>query len=175
MKYLLSILVIGLFSITSGFAQTDAIEKYFNKYMDDERFTMVYVTPRMFQMLDRLSPDDVEDKDADVILDVARDLRGLRILTTDVNTKSFYQEFKSQFDKSSYEPLMLVRDKGSDVQFLIQESGDIVKELIMLVGGSDEFVLLSFVGNIHLDKVSKLSKQLSLPGGDHLEKLEDKN
>jgi len=175
MKYLLSFLIIGMFTISTGFAQSDAIVKYFEKYMDDDRFTMVYVTPRMFQMLDRLAPEDVNDPDADVVLDIARDLRGLRILTTDSNTRTFYKEFKSKFDNSAYEPLMLVRDKGSDVQFLIDESGDSIRELVMLVGGEDEFVLLSFVGNIKLDKVSKLSKQLSLPGGDHLEKLEDKN
>lgn len=164
-----------MISVSTGFAQSDAIVKYFDKYMDDDRFTMVYITPRMFQMLDRLAPDDVSDPNADVVLDVAKDLRGLRILTTENNSRAFYSEFKAKFDNSSYEPLMVVRDKGSDVQFLIDESGDTIRELIMLVGGNDEFALLSFVGNIDLDKISKLSKQLSLPGGDHLEKLEDKN
>jgi len=175
MKYFLSVLFICTVAVTSTFAQADAISQYFDKYMDDERFTMVYVSPKMFQMLDRLAPEDVNDPDADIVLDIAKDLRGLRILTTDQNTVQFYNEFKARFDKSSYEPLMLVRDKGQDVNFLINESGDMIKELVMLVGGKDDFVLLSFTGNIDLDKVSKLSKQLNIPGGEHLEKLEDKN
>ncbi len=174
MKYLLSFLVVGILSISTGFAQTDAIVKFFDKYMDDDRFTMVYVTPRMFQMLDRLGADN-EDPNGDVIMQVAKDLRGLRILTTKENPVAFYKEFDTKFNKSAYEPLMLVRDKGSDVKFLIEETGDYVRELVMLVGGAEEFVMLSFVGNIDLNKVSKLSKQLSLPGGEHLEKLEDKN
>ena len=175
MKYLFSTLIAMICSVSLMTAQSDAISKYFDKYMDDERFTMVFVSPKMFQMLDRLAPEDVNDPDADVVLDVAKDLRGLRILTTDQEPQKFYNEFKAVFDKSSYEPLMLVRDKGQDVNFLIDEDGDHVKELLMLVGGKEEFVLLSFVGNIHLDKLSKLSNQISLPGGEHLDKLEDKN
>ncbi len=175
MKYLFTFLAITVLSISSSFAQADAIANFFEKYMDDERFTMVYVTPRMFQMLDRLSPDDIDDPDADVVLQVAKDLRGLRILTTDQNPQGFYKEFNAKFSKSNYEPLMLVRDKGSDIQFLIDESNDYIRELVMLVGGQDEFVVLSFTGNIDINKVSKLAKELSLPGGEHLEKLEDKN
>lgn len=172
MKYLLSFLVIAVMAIGPATAQSDAISTYFDKYMDDENFTMVFVSPKMFQMLDRLTPSDVDDPDADVVLDVAKDLRGLRILTTDVNPNKYYAEFKAVFDKSKYEPLMLVRDKGQDVNFLIDESGDMIKELLMLVGGKDEFVLLSFVGNIKLDKLAKLSEQISIPGGEHLDKLE---
>lgn len=153
-------------------AQSDAISSYFEKYMDDENFSMVFVSPKMFQMLDRLAPEDVDDPNADIVLEVAKDLRGLRILTTDVNPTKYYADFKSILDKSKYEPLMVVRDKGQDINFLIKEDGNQVRELLMMVGGKEEFVMLSFVGNISLDKLSKLSDQISIPGGEHLDKLD---
>ncbi|RMD75878.1 MAG: DUF4252 domain-containing protein, partial [Bacteroidetes bacterium] len=37
----------------------------------------------------------------------------------------------------------------------------------------DEFVMLSFVGNIDLKKIGELSKVLNVEGAEHLEKLED--
>ncbi|NNE29419.1 MAG: DUF4252 domain-containing protein [Saprospiraceae bacterium] len=175
MKYFLSLLFATAILMGNATAQIDAISKHFEKYMDDERFTMVYVSPKMFQMLDRLAPDDVKDPEADVVLDIAKDLRGIRILTTEESPLQHYKEFNSIIKKSQYEPLMLVRDKGQDVNFLIDEDGDVIKELLMMVGGSDEFVMLSFVGNIKLDKLARLSDQISLPGGEHLDKLEDKN
>ena len=71
-----------------------------------------------------------------------------------------YQEFSADFQKADYELLMRVNNKGEDeVDFLIKESEGIVKELIMLIGGqSTDFVLLSFTGNIDLDKISQLSE-----------------
>lgn len=175
MKYLLSLLIVAFGAVSQMSAQSDAISTYFEKYMDDEKFTMVFVSPKMFQMLDRLSTDDISDPDADIVMDIAKDLRGLRILTTDVDPLKYFTEFKSVMNKTKYEPLMMVRDKGQDINFLINEDGNSIKELLMLVGGKDEFVLLSFVGDIKLDKLSKLAKEISIPGGEHLEKLEDKN
>jgi len=42
-----------------------------------------------------------------------------------------------------------------------------------LVGSPDEFVLVSILGKIDLDKISQLSKQLDIDGVEHLEKIEN--
>jgi hypothetical protein len=68
---------------------------------------------------------------------------------------------------------MTVRDEGTNVEFLVKDTGDIINELLLLVGG-DEFVMMSFVGNIDLDKISKLANSLDIDGAQHLDKLEDK-
>ena len=51
----------------------------------------------------------------------------------------------------------------------MKDTGDIVNELLLLVGGDSEFALLSFTGNIDLKKVGKLGKMLDI---DHIDKLE---
>ncbi len=73
-------------------AQSNAISKYFEQYVDDERFTSVFISPKMFQMFSKLEIDDVDDKETEIILDVVKDLRGLRILTTEIDAKAFYKE-----------------------------------------------------------------------------------
>jgi hypothetical protein len=47
------------------------------------------------------------------------------------------------------------------VEFLILENDakDKIAELLLLVGG-DDFVLLSFVGNLDLDKIVKLANEM---------------
>lgn len=158
-------------AIASSFGQADAIEKYFEKYMDDENFTVVYVSPKMFEMVAKIAPDDMDQDTKDVI----NDLKGLRILTTEYNTKAFYKEAKSLINTKEYEVLMTVRDEGTNVEFLVKDTGDIINELLLLVGG-DDFVMMSFVGNIDLNKISKLANSIDIDGMEHLDKIkEDKN
>ena len=154
---------------TTAFAQIDAIEKYFDKYMDDENFSVVYVSPKMFKMVSKVIDEDTNDEVADVI----KDLKGLRILKTSINSKAFFTEAKSKINTNEYELLMTARDKGQNIEFFTKESGDIINELLLMIGGNEDFVLMSFVGNIDLNKVAKLAKTLDIEGADYLKELGD--
>ena len=152
----------------SIWAQTDAITRYFDQYMDDENFTVVYITPKMFQMISKL---DLKDPDAKAIKEVLQDLKGLRILQTEKNAMQYYKEVIGKFKPTEYELLMTVRDKGENVRFWTKESGGVISELLMLVGGVKEFVMISFIGNISLDKISKLANKMNVDGMEHLKDL----
>ena len=170
MKYISSIILVFFLSATA-YAQGDGIEQYFSKYKDDERFTMVYVSPKMFQMFTKVAEgagDDIEPEIAEMI----SNLKGLKILTTDVDARDFYKEAIDMFDTSQYDELMTVRSEGDDVKFLVKDSdgGNVVDELLLLVGG-DEFVMLSFVGEIDLRQIGRLARSIDMKGANHLEKL----
>jgi len=176
MKYifLFSFLFLGIsFNAT---AQTDAIDKYFEKYVDDERFTVVYISGKMFQMISKIAPDELEDDpEAQAALEVAKDIKGLKILTSEEVGPELYKEAIGLIDTKEYETLMTVRDGGENVRFLVKDTGDVINELLLLVGGEENFVLLSFVGNIDLNKISKLANQIDVQGAEHLEKIGDDN
>jgi hypothetical protein len=142
----------------------NAIDRYFQQYLDDERFSVVYISPKVFQLLDRLDLGDVDVEDADMglVKDVASDLRGLRILSTEVNHDAFYREAKQRIDTKQYEVLMTIRQKNeTDVEFLIHEDSEgIIRELLLLANSSDSFTLLSFVGKIDLNKVVQMANEL---------------
>jgi len=174
MKYLTFFFVLflsaGLSTVTQ--AQADAISKYFSKYMDDERFTVVYISGKMFEMFNKMDID-LNDEEAEAILSVVKDMKGLRILTTEEGGQKFYDEALSIINKNEYETLMTVREgKEENVQFLIKEGGEnVINELLLLVGGEDEeFVLMSFVGKIDLNEVSKLQKAFDKDADDKKEK-----
>lgn len=171
MRILSFIVTLCVFAAVQAGAQSDAISTYFNKYIDDERFTVVYVSPKMFELVSKVG---AEEMDQDV-KDVIKDLKGLRILTTEENGSGFYNEAKKMIDTKQYEVLMTVRDEGSNIEFLVKDKGDIIEELLLLVGGTEEFVLMSFVGNLNLNKISKLGKTLDIEGAEHLEKLKDEH
>lgn len=155
-------------------AQSDAISKYFEKYVDDESFTSVYISSKMFEMLARVSTDD---KDWEEMRGIIKDLKGIRILVKEGSGMQYYKEAVKKINFNEYDELMTVRSDDSNVKFVIKDEGDIVKELLLIVGSPDEFVLMSFVGNIDLTKIAKLSENLDIDidGLDHLEHLNEKD
>ncbi len=164
----LSIIIFILFVGQIGFSQTDAISKYFEQYMDDEDFTVVYISGKMFSMFADVDEDDADAKEA------MKGLRGLRILTTDKkNGMALYQEAVKKFDVSEYEELMKIRDGKENVDFYIREEGKILKELLLLVGGEDDFVLISFIGELDLKSISNLSNSMDIDSLEYLEEIEE--
>ncbi len=145
---------------TTMFAQEDAITKYFSKYVDNEDFTVVYVSGKMFELINKMELD-FDDDEAEAILSVVKDLKGLRILTTEKDGLKYYKEALKIINTKEYETLMTVREGNNEnVQFLIKDNGSgILNELLLLVGGEgNEFVLISFIGAIDLNEVGKLAK-----------------
>jgi vacuolar-type H+-ATPase subunit F/Vma7 len=163
MKYLSILFALFLTAgiTNSAIAQEDAISKYFSKYVDDERFTVVYISGKMFSMINKMELD-LDDEEAQAVMSVVKDLKGLRILTTETDGAKFYKEALATINTKGYETLLEVREgKETNVKFLVKDSdsGSMLNELLLLVGGEDEeFVLLSFIGNIDLSQVGKLSK-----------------
>lgn len=163
--------ILFIFASQIAFAQNDAISKYFEKYKDDTRFTMVEVSPKLFNMIANVASEDIKDEE---VLNMIKEMKGLKILQTDQNPTDFYKEAIAKFQVSEYEEFLTVRDEGQNIKFLVkdEQNGNLVNELLLLVGGEDEFVMISFVGKIYLNKISKLAKSLDIGGMEHLDKID---
>jgi len=166
--YILSVLLV----MTSGvFAQDDAIGKFFGKYVEDSRFTVVSVSPKMFRLLSKVNWDTIP---ADLKQTVTR-LHSLRILSTETTPLQFYKEALSKIDMKEYEELITIRSRNDNVRFVIKEAGGVVHELLMIAVDEDGFTLLSFTGDIDLDKLSRLSSSLDIKGMEGLKNAKRKN
>ena len=107
---------------------------------------------------------------------IVKKLKGLRILVKE-NAKEgskLYQEAASMLTKE-YEELMTVRSDGELVKFMVKENtkGNIA-ELVMLVGGKDEFVAMSLLGDIDLNEISQIANDVNIDGMDKLKALNKK-
>ena len=167
-SFILSFFIITGISVSS-FAQ-DAIMKYFSKYVDDERFSVVYISPKMFGMVAKIEIEDMEPE----VQEVIRSMKGLRILHTEQNALQLYTEALKAINTNEYELLLTARDNGENIRFMVKDNGDIVEELLMIVGGDKNFAMLSFLGNIDLKKIGKLAKALDIDNLQYLDKLEQK-
>ena len=153
-----------------AFAQDDAIGQFFGKYVDDPRFTVISVSPRMFRLLSKVNWDTIP---SDLKQTVTR-LHSLRVLTTETTPEHFFKEALTLIDHKQYEDLVTVRSNKDNVRFMIKESGDKISELLMIAADEDGFTLMSFVGDIDLDKLSRLSADMGIKGMESLKNAKHK-
>ncbi len=171
MKKLLITLSIGYLTAFQVNAQDAAISSLFDKYADNEELTKVNISQKMFSLFTNLEPDDPETKE---LANAISKLKGVKILASDsiANGRKYYREASQNIRKSQFEELMSVRDGDKDMVFMIKESGGIINELLMLVGGDHQFVAMDLFGEIDLKQISKLSKGMNMKGMEYLENID---
>lgn len=150
--------------------QGSGIDRFFEKYENDQTFTLISVTPKMFSMFSKL---DINSNDGKQFLQIVKRIKGLRILAKE-NTKGGNQLFKeaSSLLSKEFEELMTVRDGKDDLRFMVKENakGNIA-ELIMLVGSDTEFLAMSLIGDIDLNEISQLANSMNIEGFDKLKNI----
>lgn len=167
--FAVAVMIIG---VNSVFAQ-DAISKFFTKYQDDESFTQVTVSSKMFNLFTNM---EVESKDDQEVLNAISKLKGLRILAKEntSDARKLYKEAFALLPVKEFEELMSVRDKDKDMKFYIKETSGKISELVMIVGGADDFMVMTLIGEIDLKQVSKIGKKMDVKGLENLQKINDK-
>lgn len=157
----------------SGYAQNNVITDLFDQYYNDENFTKVSVSSKMFELFTEIEPGD---KDEEMILRAISKLEGLKILAADsiTNSRQLFDDAVKKISSKGYEELMEVKDAEEDMKFMIMDSNGKITELVMVVGGRKKFVILSLFGEIDLKTISKLSRSMSIEGLEHLEHIESK-
>ena len=130
----------------------------------------------MFQLFGQMDFEGMEDKEAEAALRMAQDLKAIRILSTEQNGNRFYEEAMKKLDVTAYEPLVRVRDEGENVHMLIRQEGpgDVIDELLILVGSEQEFTLISIMGIIKLKEISNLAKAVEMDELKYLEHVDKK-
>lgn len=167
------IAVVGLMIIASGAFAQDAISKFFSKYQTDETFSQVTVSSKMFGLFTNMEADTPEDKE---VLDAISKLKGLRILAKQDarNARTLYKEAFGLIPMKEYEELLSVRDKDKDMKFMIKENSGKISELLMVMGGNEEFMVMSLFGEIDLKQISRIGKKMNVSGLEHLDKMNKK-
>ena len=164
------VLAVGMMIAVQLNAQ-DAISKFFGKYESDTDFTHVSITSRMFGLFTNMEMETKEDQE---VMDAISKLKGLKILAKENTTKGkeLYNEAFSLIPKTEYDELMSVRDEDKDMKFMIKEKDGKISELLMVMGGNNEFFILTLFGEIDLKQISKISKAMDIDGLEGLEKLD---
>jgi hypothetical protein len=172
MKKIMGLTVLMMVVSVGVFAQ-DVISKFFSKYQADDTFNQVNISSKMFGLVTNLDAETPEDKE---VLDAIAKIKGLRILQKEntSDARSLYKEAFGLINGKEFEELMSVKDKDKDMKFLIKESGGKITELVMVMGGTSDFMVMSLFGEIDLKQISKIGKKMNVTGLEKLENLHKK-
>lgn len=168
MKKVVTLLLIALFPLLAT-AQNQAIDKVFKKYGDRDGFTVVTISKGLLKMAANID-DDQESQEF-----LSR-VHEIKILANDEQSAhvNLYDEVLADLDKGKYEELMTAKSKGENVLILARKDGEILEELIILVGGGDDNALVYISGKMNMKDLSKLSSSVHIEGAglNHLKDLE---
>ena len=170
MKKLLLILACAFIGQAS-FAQGKVIESYLDKFKDNDEFVKVSVSSRMFSLFTEIESDTEDEK---AFLEAISKLKGLKVVAADdsiSNSAQLYKQAVKDVEKAGYEELMSIQDAQENMKFSIKEKSGKIEELLMVVGGNKNFVMLSLYGEIDLKNISKLASVMKVKGFSELENL----
>ena len=155
---------IGLFLIGTCSVQA-LVSDFLAKTKENKVFTQVNISSRMFQMISEITDAETES--------IIRNLTGMKMLTTEQETDRYFQEVRTMLQKRKpeYEELMSILEEGEQVWMYVREKNKEIVELVILVGGKEEFMLMSFCGVIDLKKISRLAKAVNVEGMEYLGKV----
>lgn len=162
-------------------------QSIFERFADYDDVSLVSISPKMFKMLGQLSVS-LDDPEAQEYIDMVSSIENFKVLISgnDEVTAAMSKWAAEQLSSKDLEELMTVKDADADVAFYVKsgKSDDRVEKLIMYVNGvnpeimkdsplgerSVETIILLIEGDIDLKQISKLTDQMSLPGGKQLRK-----
>jgi len=137
-------------------AQNSAVDKLFAKYKGKKGVTTVNISPELFQMVNAMGIEELEDQD--LPLDK---IASVKILTIedeegweDVN---FYNEIKKDLDVSDFAEVLTVDDGGEVVRIWMKADKAVISEFLLIVGGDDN-VLIYITGDFNMKDMEGLAQ-----------------
>ena len=167
----------GLLLVAANMGMVNA-QSLFDNYAEKDEVTSVVISEKMFRLFANMQLV-VDDQEAQDFIDIAKNVKGLRVLTTSDETiaNKLKKDAFAYAKERKFIELLVIKDKGSSVYFYVEEGrgeGQI-KELLMLVselseikeisvnGRKFETVLLSLTGDLDMEKIGALANKMNLP------------
>ncbi|MDR3286390.1 MAG: DUF4252 domain-containing protein [Prevotellaceae bacterium] len=158
----LTILVVALLTMVIT-AQAQEIQKLFDKYSNDERFTYVSIGSGVMGLASVFNKGKTEGATKDLISKIT----GLKILsleheqgTTETNKKLFKSisdDFNSIITKAAKETLVEIRDKGEGMNIYLIDDG-----IIMFSKDGNELTLIWISGDIKKSDMETLMSSINI-------------
>ncbi|MFT5078883.1 MAG: hypothetical protein ACI825_000475 [Planctomycetota bacterium] len=158
-------------------------QNFWSSFENDNDVSSVVITKKMFKLLAKIDLD-TDDQEVNEFMDLVENLDNIKIFTTDNSSIAvkMSSSVSSYIDGSKgLSELMRVKDDGNNIKFYSREgkNENYVSELLMFLEGTkdgkNQTVVMSITGNIDLKQISKLTKNLDVPGADAIKSLEKKN
>ena len=157
MKKLIFALAV-LISANTVFSQS-IIERNYDRFLDQEDVTHVFVSGKMFDFASVIASES-EDEQVKELSDFASKIKSFSLIKVpnNENAMALYKTGLSDIG-GDYEELMRIRDGQTRFGIFVDEEDDVVYEVVGLGVVDGEFVALSLLGEMDLNKISEFVAQ----------------
>lgn len=145
-------------------AQTP-IDKLYEKYAGKEGFTSINISPEMFKMFSSEKMDmGQNNEDMQEAISQVSSMKILSYEPKDGDASKFRKEVEESLDLSGFKTMMVVDSDEGGVKFLAKQENDKIVEFLMLAGDNEDFTVMSFMGNMDLETLGKISQSMNIQG-----------
>ena len=165
------VLILMIMSITAVAFSQQVVSKYMDKYENDETFTKVSVSSKMFSLFAEM---EGSEEDEQLFYDITSKLKGMKVVASEKvsKPKELYDNAVADVEKAGFEELMTVKDAEEDILISIIEKDGTIAELVLVAGGKEKFAMVSIYGEINLKEISKLASLMRVSQLKYLENLD---
>jgi hypothetical protein len=156
------------------YGQSRSIRDFHEKYRDSGTYFSIRIDGGILKCLSNFETNDEDTKELMEVVNkieaidihaIGRDDPGLEV--DDI------QKLKKNIKRDKYEELMIVKGDDGNVDFLIKEANGKVSDLLLIVDGKEEFLVMNINGDIDLKHISALGRKMDMKGMEHLEKIDE--
>ena len=163
-KIIIAIAILAIPFLASS--QHESIENFYDKYVGNEKISDISLNGWILSMASKMSEEDGTE-----ILQKITKLRIMLAEEKDIVSKADVKKLMRDVRKNDFEDLMMVRDEGTRVNFMIREEGKNITNVLVIIHGDGEFIMLSLEGNLNMEDLKQL--EFDVEGGDIFKKLSD--
>jgi len=138
-------LMLAFFAVTAANGQT--LQKFFDKYADDERFQYVSINNGLMNMASVLGGVAKEEKK------MMSKMQNMKILTLEGDTessfvKSVFNELNAIVENGNFETVVEVREKGERVNIFYRIVGENNADMLIITKEKGEFTCIWIKGKM---------------------------
>jgi hypothetical protein len=176
-KIVLTLVTMAVIMASSGLMAQTAIDELYSKYAGKKGVTSINISPEMFGMLSSWDMEDSADKAKDA-QNVMEQLTGLKMLVYEADSSQSNEELLEEVRNLSkvqgFSEMMSMDSEDEVVKFLVKKGKDgKIAEMLMIVLGEDEAVIMSMTGSLDMSTISGISKSLDIEGLENLDKIDE--
>lgn len=168
MKKLIILTIVIITGASTLSAQSFATEKLYQKYRGEQGVISIWIPGLAMKLAASIADLDREEEA------FLRSIKSIRVLTIDDQSLypgvNFTREANITNPRNGYQVMLEVNDSGEDIMILGREKNGKLKDMLILVGGSDN-VMVHIKGRMNADMIGSIAQIAGLDQIDSLSQL----
>lgn len=169
----LQLFLLFFFSLTAVIAQEDMIARHFGEYEKDQNVEKINLDRTTFERFAAIKTEDVTELR---LIQAFQELNGVKAIFMEHDASAFglsNEAVRTVMSDESYEELMSVNTKQENMLMTIREEEGVVKELSIILGADQNFMVATLYGKIDLKALSTITTVLRKNGKEWFKQFQN--